>query len=790
MNQVSRSDGAAVRRIDLPDIVRIAAWMVVAALTITGLYVGKQVIVPLVIAFLIGFALSPFVSGLTRRGVPRLLAVIGVMLAVGMIVAGLGALLTTQLRSLSDELPVYQSTIKEKVQRLGRQLRSPGTFDGAVQTVASVTNQVSETIGEGERRKAQLVEIAEPPMAPLRTAAEWVSPVLGPLATTGIVVVFVFLVLLDKADLRDRLIRLSGENLYRSTEAMQDAGRRVSKYLLMQLLVNVLYGIPLAVGLYFIGVPGWLLWGALAALMRFIPYLGPLLSAIFPLALAFAVDPGWDMVMWSAALILTLELISNNVIEPLLYGASTGLSAISLIAAAIFWTALWGPAGLILSTPLTVCLLVLGRAHPQLQFLEVLLGSNPVLDVPTRIFQRLIAGDPDEAFEIAESVIEEEDVIAFYNAHGTEILRRVSDDYLDTARAEHRLRVADGMATLVETICEEFPDEVPDDAAPDVVCVGGKWRIDSIASEMLSHALRLKGIVAQWRSEGGLSSRHVDKLDLDGVKLVCLSYFSPTPERSIRSYCRRIRQRWPGTKIVLVLLNSQEALLRPEVFLPLGANGAAGSLREVVERCGLELGGRDDAAAGPDGSEGAECQRPDALERIYAMSGKARDELDAIARRACEVLDVDLAVISVLDGEQEVILGQSQDLPSLVTRPGFEFAFTPRDKGLVTHVLDAGEPVVVEDTDRDPRFADHPVIRRWKARCYCAIPLRMHEGVVLGALAVLHSGARSFADEEMNVLHEMAANALAVALGDDGAGVGSERKPEPSAATPGRLVPK
>lgn len=790
MNQMSRSDRPAARRVDLPDIVRVAAWMVVAALTITGLYVGKQVIVPLVIAFLIGFALSPLVSGLTRRGVPRLLAVIGVMLAVGMVVAGLGALLTTQLRSLSDQLPVYQSTIQEKVQSLGRQLRSPGTFDGAVQTVTRVTNQVSETIGEGEHRKAQLVEIAEPPMAPLRTAVEWLSPMLGPLATTGIVVVFVFLVLLDKADLRDRLIRLSGENLYRSTDAMQDAGRRVSKYLLMQLLVNVIYGIPLAVGLYFIGVPGWLLWGALAALMRFIPYMGPLLSAIFPLALAFAVDPGWDMVMWTIALILALELISNNVIEPLLYGASTGLSAISLITAAIFWTALWGPAGLILSTPLTVCLLVIGRAHPQLQFLEVLLGSNPVLDVPTRIYQRLIAGDPEEAFEIAESVIEEEDVIAFYNMHGTEILRRVSDDYHDTARAEHRLRVADGMATLVDTICEEFPDEVPEDVRPGVVCVGGKWRIDSIASEMLSHALRLKGIAAQWRNEGGLSSRYVDKLDLDEVKLVCLSYFSPIPERSIRSYCRRIRQRWPDMKIVLVLLNSQEAFLHPEAFQALGADGAASSLKEAVERCGLELGGRSDSVPAADGSEGREGPRPDALESIYAMAGTARDELDAIARWACEVLDVDLAVISVLDGEEEVILGQSRDLPSLATRPGFEFAFTPRSKGLVTHVLDAGEPVVIEDTERDPRFAEHPVIRRWKARCYCAIPLRTREGEAIGALAVLHSEARRFTDEEMSVLQELAATAFVKATGDEGAGAESERTSDPSSATVGRRVPK
>src|SRR5690606_11401457 len=168
----------------------------------------------------------------------------------------------------------------------------------------------------------------------------------------------------------DRILRLMGGNLHRSTDAMDEASRRISRYLAMQLVVNVTYAIPMGLGLWLIGVPGAILWGVLAAILRFIPYAGPAISAVFPIVLAFAVDPGWDIVLWTIGLIAVLELISNNVIEPWLYGASTGISTISLISAMLFWTALWGPVGLMLSTPLTVCLLVLGRYLPQFQFLE------------------------------------------------------------------------------------------------------------------------------------------------------------------------------------------------------------------------------------------------------------------------------------------------------------------------------------------------------------------------------------------------------------------------------------
>ncbi len=357
--------------------------------------------------------------------------------------------------------------------------------------------------------------------SPLRTAAEWLGPALAPLATAGIVIVFVFLALLDRGDLRDRLLQMLGGNLHRSTDAMEEAGTRISKYLLMQLVVNVSYGIPMALGLWFIGVPGWILWGTLAALMRFIPYVGPMLSAIFPIALAFAVDPGWTMVLLTIGLILFLELVSNNIVEPMLYGTSTGLSAMSLITAATFWTALWGPAGLILSTPLTVCLLVIGRNLPALGFLETLLGSAPALDISTRIYQRLLANDPEEAIEIAGTAIEATSVPDFYHAHGIGVLRQASADFLEQARAEHRLRVISGMDVLLDDLREEYPGAIPADApAPRVACIGGKWEIDAVAGEMLAHALATRGIAAVERPAGILTGRYLDGLDLAGMDIV------------------------------------------------------------------------------------------------------------------------------------------------------------------------------------------------------------------------------------------------------------------------------
>jgi predicted PurR-regulated permease PerM len=774
------------------DIVRFAAWLVAASIIIGALYVGQGVLIPLAIAFLIGFALNPLVTWVARRGVPRLLSVIGVILAVNLALAALGYLLASQVATLSSELPTYQATIREKLHDLTETMRGPSILDGALKTAETVQSEVeggANASADGRSEPAMRVEVVEPPVSPFKTAMEWLAPALEPLATVGIVLVFSFLVLLDRGDMRDRLIRLMGGNLYRSTDAMEDAGRRISKYLLMQLVVNVSYGIPMAVGLWFIGVPGWLLWGTLAALMRFIPYVGPMLSAIFPVALAFAVDPGWDMVLWTVALIVFLELVSNNVVEPLLYGTSTGLSAMSLIAAATFWTALWGPIGLILSTPLTVCLLVIGRNHPDLQFLDTLLGSTPVLDIPTRIYQRLIADDAEEAIEIIDDVIEDGKIVDFYSDHGIEVLRKVSDDYLNNARAAHRLRVANGMDTLLDDLRASYPTPLDDTEGGRVACIGGKWEIDSVACEMLVHALRLEGITATDRREGVVTQRYINKLDLDGIEIVCLSYFSRDPAPAARTFIRRLRARWPSVRIVLAAWNGPDELLEPERLKSVGADEIVTSINEAARRIHRMIAPEEALQVQIAPAPENDGERVSALMKTGVLDGHAREDLDGLAKRAADVFDVRFAVISAINADEEYIVGQSIELPGKIARNGTDMIMMPRDEAICDHVVAEGETLVIDDTQRDPRFADHPAIKLWSTRFYAGAPLKTADGMVLGALCLLDTEPRSLSDDERDLLESMAADVISVMTGDDVAAPEARADRESATTTVGQKVP-
>jgi predicted PurR-regulated permease PerM len=244
----------------------------------------------------------------------------------------------------------------------------------------------------------------------------YLSPALSPFATLGIIFVVAIFVLLQREDLRDRLIRLAGAgDLHSATVALDDGGRRLSRYFLTQFAINTSFGCIIGVGLYFIGVPHPALWGILSALLRFVPYIGSFLSALFPIALAAAVEPGWSMMIWTIVLYVVVETLAGQAVEPLLYGHSTGLSPVAVVVAAIFWSWLWGPIGLVLSTPLTLCLVVLGRHVKRLEFLEVLLGDRPALTPVESFYQRVLAGDADETREHAETLLKEHSLSTYYD---------------------------------------------------------------------------------------------------------------------------------------------------------------------------------------------------------------------------------------------------------------------------------------------------------------------------------------------------------------------------------------
>ena len=401
------------------------ATLAVAIVVIVALYLGREVFIPLVLAVLLSFVLGPVVNLLRRIHVPRIPAIlVTVVLALGVLL-GIGGVIGLQLADLAGQLPQYQQTVETKIQKL--QTGVLGHASALIHKATVAVNQNTAAPGgnaapaatqdpSAPHEKPMLVRLPQEETSSLAVAQKVIEPIVSPLTTLGIVLVVVIFLLMQREDLRDRMIRLFGSSdLHRTTVAMDDAAGRLSTYFLTQLGINTAFGVIVAIGLYFIGVPSPILWGVLGTLLRFVPYVGSAISALLPLALAAAVSPGWSMAIETAVLYLVVETIMGQAVEPLLYGHSTGLSPFAVIVSALFWSFLWGPIGLILSTPFTVLLVVLGRHVEHLEFLDVLLGDRPALTPVENFYQRILAGDPDEARDHAELILKERPLIAYYD---------------------------------------------------------------------------------------------------------------------------------------------------------------------------------------------------------------------------------------------------------------------------------------------------------------------------------------------------------------------------------------
>src|SRR5688500_16195348 len=382
------------------------------------------------------------------------------------------------------------------------------------------------------------------------------------------VIVFVVFILLQREDLRHRLIRLvSGGEINLTTQALDDAATRISRYLLMQLIVNVTYGIPIGIGLWLIGVPNAVLWGLLATLLRFIPYIGPWIAATIPLLLSLAAFPDSTHFFMAVALYVTVELISNNVVEPWLYGASTGLSATAVVISAVFWTWLWGPLGLLMSTPLTVCLVVMGKYVPQLQFLDILLGDEPVLAPHEKIYQRLLAMDQEEASDLVEEYLKEKELVELYDEILIPALGLAEHDrhrgLLDDARQNY---IRQGMKELVKEVAErnEVPraevtepqetqpkqhprngngdaDRAPlEPKQPVVLCLPARDEADEIVAMMLSQVLEQAGCAARYMPTAALASEMMQTVEEHNPRLVCISALPPSAVAHAKYLCKRL----------------------------------------------------------------------------------------------------------------------------------------------------------------------------------------------------------------------------------------------------------
>ena len=568
------------------------------------LYVGREIFVPFALAILLSFLLAPPVAWLRRIRMPRTAAVALVVSAAVALLAVFSFVVGSQALGMISDLPKYQKSMHDKIRSINSAVPGSNMLKRSADVVKELGRDLSAATGtapltgnpgKGGSQEPMTVRV-ETAADPLRTVQEMLGPILKPIGTAGLVIVFVFFVLLAPSDLRDRFIRLAGSDLHKTTEALSVAAHRVSRYLLMQLVVNATYAIPLGIGLYLLDVPGALLWAFLAMVMRFIPYLGPVIAAVFPITLAFVVDPGWSMLLWTAALIVTLELISNNIIEPWLYGASTGMTPMAVILAAIFWTLLWGTPGLILATPLTVCLVVMGRYVPRMAFIEVLLGSDPVLSAEERLYQRLLAGDIEEAVELAESEVATSSLAEFHDNIALGALRLAESARKSGSSIEDRQKVADGMRMLVEelrVILDKQQDGKQDGGEPDVslaaegaaiLCIGGRGALDAVAALLLAHLLESRGIPTRLLPATAISLDAIGSLELTGVRAVCLSYLSPRPRTYARFVVRRLKARSPGLKVMLGAWNREvENNGGVDLVAETGADAFAGTLKAAAD---------------------------------------------------------------------------------------------------------------------------------------------------------------------------------------------------------------
>nr|WP_182312463.1 AI-2E family transporter [Comamonas testosteroni] len=766
---------------------RLLIGLMIASIVILALYFGRDLLIPLALAMLFGFLLDPAVSRLKRWGLPRMASAIVVVAFALAALGGLGMYLGSQVQQLSADLPTYQSTIRDKLRSLRKSANMPSAWDGVFKTYNTVEKEIASV--DSARARVQKVEVQTPDSKPTTRMLQWLGRIAEPVTTAGIVLLFVILILLDRDDLRDRLLRLVGGNLNLATDALDEASQRIGKYLRMQFIVNVSYGVPLAMGLLLIGVPGAILWGVLGAIMRFVPYVGPMMSAVFPLALAFAVDPGWNMFLLTLGLILLLELISNNVIEPWLYGSSTGLSTLSIIVAATFWTALWGPIGLILSTPLTVCLLVLGRYIPSLKFMEVLLGSEPVLGPQQRLYQRLLADDADDAISMAVQSVEERlpskpgqddrasAVRGFYDEVAIPALRIATQQHLESATAEHRLRLSNGMAALLEELQDQYAFRSRGEHARAasgeddqrrclrIHCAGVRWEVDALGAAMVAHAESLHGhevSCSEWALAPDSKSLQFDVNGLladrewtRAVKqsdLLVLSIFNHQPQSMARRFVRRIRRHWPGARVVLCLWNAPAVAADPDFARQTGAQACVTSLRELhlwVEAMQVGDPGESVIAAPiPDDDE----QRV----RMLHESGVLAPALTALyrdtAKKAVNAFNTKWAQVSWVDAERVFAPGSLLPLSAQeVPQQGF-----PRDSSVCSYVVYEEEAIVVGDLARDPRFANDSMVHSLKLRFYAGVPLTDKRGNVLGCLSILDDEPRNLSDDELEVLGGMA----------------------------------
>jgi predicted PurR-regulated permease PerM len=528
-------------------------------LVIGSLYWARAVFVPLALALMLTFLLQPVVAVLHRRGLGYAPAAALVVLLLALLIGAIGWVAVTQLSNLASELPRYQGNLREKIDDL--QHASQGGVFGKIQ----------ETVAELSRNFQKRQLPATGPQEPIAVTPPWsallsyVPSFLSFLVDAGLVLVLLLFMLIAYRDLRDRLFRLVGYGRVTvTTKALDEAGRRISSALRMQTIVNGTYGSAVGLGLFCLGVPYALMWGLFAGMLRFIPYIGPTVGALMPIALSMAVFAGWLKPLLVGGLFVLLEIVTNALLEPLLYGRGAGVSQVAILMSIAFWTWLWGPVGLLLATPLTVCLGVLGKYVPSLSFLEVLLSDEPVTEL-NRYYQRLVAQDQDGAIEIIEELLETQTLLEVYEDVLIPALYYTKQDQRrDNLTAEEAHAIYQATHELIDDLSasqatsadavSSVPEENPTAVLPSKIRILGcpaHDEADEVALRMLQQVLDPRRFEVEVAKVALLAAEVVSLVEQNAPTLICIGLVPPGGFAQTRYLCKRLRARFPTLPIVV-----------------------------------------------------------------------------------------------------------------------------------------------------------------------------------------------------------------------------------------------
>jgi predicted PurR-regulated permease PerM len=554
------------------------------ALALAVLYWTQAVLIPIALAVLLSFLLSPLVRGFERIRFGRIGSVVVVVVLAFGILGGVGFALFTQVTRFADELPSYRSNIRAKIVDL-----RGATSGGLIEKVRRAGADVTAAMNRSEPQPAQrglTNPVADAPVpVVMQSSVLWQIPnLLESLASAGLVLVLVIFMLLERREMRDRLIRLIGYGrLAITTRALDEAAARISRYLLAQSLLNATYGCTVGAGLYLLGVPYALLWGFLASVLRFIPYVGAFLGAAMPVTVSLAAFPGWAVPFKVAGLFAATELVTNMIVEPLAYGQSAGVSQVALLAAVAFWTWLWGPIGLVLATPLTVCVVVLSKNVPELQFIYFLLADEQVLEPDVRLYQRLLAADHEEALEVVmEYRLGNTDsdpyddllIPVLVRTSLDRANRRLSgDEEQRMLRAARRLlvKMTGGDATRAAGT------ELGGDAALLVLGCAAVGPGDALALGILAHKLAADGVALEilWGNAGSLEL--LSTVEAKRPRAVCIAALPPRGAVAARYLCRRLRRQFADLPIVVLALGGGDDASPVAALRSAGASVVLGS---------------------------------------------------------------------------------------------------------------------------------------------------------------------------------------------------------------------